>query len=95
MTTREVVVGHRLGLHARVSAQLVQLSSKFRADIHIIRLDRPTDGEADARSILSILLLAAACGTRVEVRAEGDDEQEAVRAVCEYLEGSIPGVDRA
>ena len=43
--------------------------------------------EADARSILSILLLAAACGTRVRVSAEGSDEEQAVFAVCEYLEG--------
>jgi phosphotransferase system HPr (HPr) family protein len=89
MTAREVVIGHRLGLHARASAQLVQLSGKFRSDIRIARSDRGADQAADARSILAILLLAAGYGTRVEVRADGEDEQEAVRAICDYLEGSV------
>ena len=87
MTTREVVIGHRLGLHARASAQLVQLSSRFQSQISITRADRSEHAAADARSILSILLLAAGYGTRVEVRAEGDDEQDAVDAICDYLTG--------
>ena len=86
MTTREVVIGHRLGLHARASAQLVQLSGRFQSEI-IARTDRSEDDPADARSILSILLLAAGYGTRVEVRAEGRDEQDAVDAICDYLTG--------
>ena len=87
MIDREVVIGHRLGLHARVSAKLVQLSSRFESRIRISRTDRVGMAEADARSILSILLLAAACGTRVRVSADGSDEEQAVFAVCEYLEG--------
>jgi phosphotransferase system HPr (HPr) family protein len=87
MTAREVVVGHKLGLHARVSARLVQLSQQFEARILISRTDQQNGKEADARSILSILLLAAARGTRVRVSAEGNDEDEAVDAVCHYLEG--------
>lgn len=89
MTSREVVIGHRLGLHARVSAQLVQLSSRFRSDIRIARPDRGAEAQADGRSILAILLLAAGYGTRVEVTADGEDEQEAVRTICEYLEGTF------
>ena len=91
MTRREVVIGHRLGLHARASAELVRLSAKFRSDIRITRPDRGPDAEADARSILAVLLLAAGYGTLVEVRAEGEDEQEAVHAVCDYLEGPASG----
>ena len=90
MTSREVVIGHRLGLHARASAQLVKLSSNFRSEIRIARPDRGADAEADARSILAILLLAAGFGTRVQVRAEGEDEKEAVRTICDYLEGTVP-----
>jgi phosphocarrier protein HPr len=90
VTSRQVVIGHRLGLHARASAQLVRLSSRFHSDIRIARSDRGGDADADARSILAILLLAAGYGTRVEVTAEGEDEQEAVRAICDYLEGSVP-----
>ncbi len=86
MKERTVVIGHRLGLHARAAAQLVQLSTKFRANIVLIRGgEQPV--EADARSILSILLLAAGCGSTLNVRTEGDDEDEALNKVCEYLSG--------
>ncbi len=85
MTSKEVVVGHRLGLHARASARLVRLSERFSSHISLSRADAGSDVEADARSILSILLLAAVHGTRVRVRAEGDDEQQAVDTICEYL----------
>lgn len=91
MTIRQVVIGHRLGLHARASAELVQLSGRFRADIRIARPDRDPHAKADARSILAILLLAAGYGTRVEVQAQGEDEEEAVRAICDYLEGPVFG----
>ena len=85
MTSKEVVIGHRLGLHARASARLVRLSENFSSEISLSRSDANSDAEADARSILGILLLAAGQGTRVRVRAEGNDEQEAVDAICQYL----------
>jgi len=91
MTAREVVIGHQLGLHARVSAKLVQLSSRFDSDIRIVVVNDGDEQVADARSILSILLLAARCGTRVRVLAEGKDEAAAVAAVCGYLEREQSG----
>ncbi len=87
MKEREVVIGHRLGLHARAAAQLVQLSTKFRSTIVLVRADDTKPAEADARSILSILLLAARHGSRLQVRADGSDEDEALEKVCEYLSG--------
>lgn len=87
MTSRQVVIGHRLGLHARVSARLVKLAGSFRSQILLSRAGDPGAVEADADSILSILLLAAGYGTTVEVRAEGDDEDEALDAICNYLKG--------
>jgi len=80
------VIGHRLGLHARAAAQLVQLSTKFRSNIVLIRGSEPP-AEADARSILSILLLAAGCGSTLNVRTDGADEDEALDKICEYLSG--------
>lgn len=87
MTEREVVVGHRLGLHARAAARVVQLSSQYKASISLFRNDQGKRLEADARSILSILFLAAAHGSALVVRAEGIDENEAVDCICEYLKG--------
>jgi len=87
MTEREVIVGHRLGLHARAAARVVQLSSQYQCVISLLRDDRGNRIEADARSILSILLLAAAHGSSLLVRADGADENEAVDCICEYLKG--------
>lgn len=87
MTEREVVVGHRLGLHARAAARVVQLSSQYQSAISLFRDDQGNRLEADARSILSILLLAAAHGSALVVRADGKDEKEAVDCIVEYLKG--------
>ena len=87
MTEREVIVGHRLGLHARAAARVVQLSSQYQSVISLSRRDNGKSVEADARSILSILLLAAAHGSALIVRADGTDESDAVNSICEYLKG--------
>jgi phosphocarrier protein HPr len=87
MKEREVVIGHRLGLHARAAAKLVQLSSQYQSTILLLRYDPTKTVEADARSILSILLLSAGFGSKVSVRADGVDEEQAVDALCEYLAG--------
>ena len=86
MKEREVVIGHRLGIHARAAARLVQLSSQYQSTIVLARSDSKSV-EADARSILSILLLAAGFGSTVIVRADGIDEDQALDTICEYLAG--------
>jgi phosphocarrier protein len=87
MKEREVVIGHRLGIHARAAARLVQLSSQYQSTIVLFRSDSTNAVEADARSILSILLLSAGFGSKVGVRADGVDEDQAVDTICEYLTG--------
>jgi phosphocarrier protein HPr len=87
MKEQEVVIGHRLGLHARAAAKLVQLSSKFQSSIVLFRCDSSNTAEADGRSILSILLLSAGYGSKIGVRATGVDEEQAVESICEYLAG--------
>jgi phosphocarrier protein len=87
MKEREVVIGHRLGLHARAAAKLVQLSSQYQSAIVLFRCEPTKTVEADARSILSILLLSAGFGAKIGVRAEGVDEDQAVQTICEYLAG--------
>lgn len=82
MTEREVEIVNRLGLHARAAAKLVHTSSRFDSQVWLVK-----DGEeVDAKSILGLLLLAAAQGSRVRVRCEGDDEQEALDAVVSLIE---------
>ena len=82
-----MVIGHRLGLHARAAAKLVQLSTKFESNIVLSRPDVSALLQADARSILSILLLSAGYGSTVSVRADGVDEEQAIESICEYLSG--------
>jgi len=76
---RRVQVTGRLGLHARAAANLVRVASQFQSSLTLQRLDG--NAEADAKSILSILTLAASRGTDLKVVAHGVDEQEALDAV--------------
>jgi phosphocarrier protein HPr len=68
-----------LGLHARAAAQLVRLASGFKSKILLSRPD--TNAFADAKSILSILTLAASMGTVLFLKVEGEDERDALEAV--------------
>jgi phosphocarrier protein HPr len=81
VTEREVEIVNRLGLHARAAAKLVHTAGGFQSRVTVLK-----DGEeVDAKSILGILLLAAGQGSRVKVRCEGIDEEEAMRAVTRLI----------
>ena len=78
MVERDLAVVNRLGLHARAAAKLVHAAAAFSSQIYLVK-----DGdEVDAKSILGILLLAAAQGSEVTVRCEGADEEEALEAIA-------------
>ncbi len=79
MAERRVQVTSRLGLHARAAANLVRVATQFQSSLTLQRLDG--NAEADAKSILSILTLAASRGTDLKVVAHGVDEQEALDAI--------------
>lgn len=77
MIEQEAEIVNRLGLHARAAAKLVQTAGAFQSRVTLLK-----DGEeADAKSILGVMLLAAAQGSFVTIRCEGEDEQDAMRAV--------------
>lgn len=78
MIEREVEIVNRLGLHARAAAKVVHLAGKFASDVKLLK-----DGEVvDAKSILGLLMLAAAQGERLRVRCEGPDEEQAIEALA-------------
>lgn len=79
MAERRIQVTSRLGLHARAAANLVRVASQFQSSLTLQRLDGNT--EADAKSILSILTLAASRGTDLKIIAKGVDEHEALEAL--------------
>lgn len=79
-------VRNQLGLHARAAAQLVRLANTFKSRILVCRKD--TNSFADAKSILSILTLAASMGTTLFVTVEGEDAEAALISVQElFLSG--------
>lgn len=80
MVERSVQVVNRLGLHARAAARLVRTASAFQSAIRLEREDSKMS--ADAKSILSVLMLAASRGTALRVSADGADERDALEAVC-------------
>lgn len=80
-----MVICNRLGMHLRPAQQLVQVVLKFRCDVHILK-----DGKrVNAKSIMGLLTLAAAKGTRLIVECEGDDAAEALAAVRELIESGF------
>lgn len=83
MLTDSLRVVNPLGLHARAAAALVRLTAKFSSTIMLSRKDR--DQSANAKSILSVLTLAAAVGTLLEVSVDGTDEVAALDAVRELF----------
>jgi phosphocarrier protein HPr len=76
---KRVKIVNRLGLHARAAACLVRTAGKFQSNIRLVRGDGTAS--ADAKSILSVLLLAASRGTELLLSSEGADESEALSAV--------------
>jgi len=82
MLERELKVANRLGLHARAAAKLVQLLSGYRSQVTLTGRGR----EVNAKSIMGVLLLAAAPGAVLVLRAEGDDEAEAADACAALFE---------
>ena len=84
MLEDQVKIVNRLGLHARAAAQLVRLAGKFKSKITLQRADNQV--VADAKSILSVLTLAASKNVELEIKVEGGDEAEAMRAIKEIFE---------
>jgi phosphocarrier protein HPr len=87
MLKDRVTINNRLGLHARAAAQLVRLASGFQSKIKLIRTDNAV--VADAKSILSVLTLAASKGVVLEIETEGTDEQIAFDAVQEIFKNGF------
>ena len=85
MMTRECVIRNRLGLHARAAAKFVHTATRYTSQIRVGRDGKLMDG----KSIMGILLLAAAAGTSVIITADGIDEREAIDALCRLVEGGF------
>ena len=85
MTSKDVTVVNPLGFHARAAARFVHLATRFESQIRVARNGKAMDG----KSIMGILLLAAARGSTVTVSADGADEQAAVDALVHLVESGF------
>ena len=85
MTSQAVTVVNQLGMHARAAAKFVHLAARFDARVKVARDRREMDG----KSIMGILLLAAARGSTITISAEGADERDAVAALVALVESGF------
>ena len=83
MISSTVTIINRLGLHARASAKLTKLAASFSSDIHLSRNGR----RVNAKSIMGVMMLAAGFGSEVLLEADGPDEEQAMQALRELVDG--------
>ena len=77
MLQREVEIINKLGLHARASAKLTQVAGRFQSNVWVTRNGR----RVNAKSIMGVMMLAAAMGSKLVVETDGPDENEAMGAI--------------
>lgn len=80
IVNKRITVTNKLGLHARAAAKLVKLASRFNSTIKLARAEK--GAAADAKSIMEVMMLAAAQGSKLTLVVQGRDAQAAADAVC-------------
>jgi len=82
MIERQITIINKLGLHARAAAKLVNTASAHAAEVLI----RKNGQEINGKSIMGVMMLAASCGTQIELVTNGADEQQAMDALVALIE---------
>ena len=85
MQQRQIEIVNKLGLHARASAKLTQLAGKYKSEVWIERDGR----KVNAKSIMGVMMLAAAKGSKVVLETSGPDEAEAMEALVQLIEAKF------
>lgn len=85
MLKQKITIKNSSGLHARPSAALVKLASKFKADFYIHMYGYRVNG----KSILGVMTLAADEGSEMELELSGEDEKEAMKAIVELIDSKF------
>ncbi|MCQ4259373.1 HPr family phosphocarrier protein [Stutzerimonas stutzeri] len=83
MPSCDITIINKLGLHARAAAKFVGVANRFPCDI---RIGRCADSLVDGKSIMAVMMLAASKGTTLHLRAEGEQEQEAISALIALID---------
>jgi len=85
MPERKVQIINKAGLHARPAAEIVKLAAKYASDITVVREDLEVNG----KSIMGVMMLAAECGSTLQLKAEGPDAAEALDALERLIESKF------
>ncbi len=81
MLQREAEIINQLGMHARASAKLTQLAGQFKSNIWLTRNGK----RVNAKSIMGVMMLAAAKGATINIETDGPDETAAMQALTELI----------
>ncbi len=85
MSSAELLITNKLGLHARAAAKLTQMASGFQSEVWLARNGR----RVNAKSIMGVMMLAAGKGASITVEAQGRDADEAVAAIRALVAGKF------
>jgi phosphotransferase system HPr (HPr) family protein len=86
--SKEVIISNSDGLHTRPVMKFVDTASRFTSEIKVHKGgEEPAD--ADGKSVMQMIMLAAGAGTPLRIDADGEDAQEAVRELTELVEGKF------
>jgi phosphocarrier protein len=86
--TRETTIINKLGLHARPAMQFVDIANQFKSNV-VVHKGGEEPGEADGKSVMQMIILAAVEGTPLRIEAEGEDAEEAVSKLVELVQGKF------
>ena len=81
MLNQDVLIINKLGLHARASSKLTQLASTFPCEVWMSRAGR----RVNAKSIMGVMMLAAAKGSTINIETSGENEREAMDAIVALI----------
>lgn len=88
MVRRDVTICNELGLHARPAMQFVDVANQFKANVMVHKGgEEPVD--ADGKSVMQMIILAATEGTTLQIEADGEDADEAIKALTELVESKF------
>ncbi|MBI5753060.1 MAG: HPr family phosphocarrier protein [Hydrogenophilales bacterium] len=82
MLQQDVEIINKLGLHARASAKLSQIANQFKSEVNLVR----NGNKVNAKSIMGVMMLAAAKGSAIGIETSGPDESEAMRALLALIQ---------
>ena len=86
--SKDIVVSNKLGLHARPAMQFVDVANQFKSDIKVHKFGEEP-GEADGKSVMQMIILAATEGTPMRIEADGEDADQAVAKLAELFQSKF------